>query len=119
MAWLNSLDVQWLERGDCRHQRQGSSYRPGRALRHLIQIRQRTCAHPGCRRPAEDCDLDHTIPYQQGGRTCECNIAPFCRRHHKVKQAAGWHVHQPQPGTLIWTTPNGRSYTVTPGMYPV
>jgi hypothetical protein len=30
MAWLTSLQVEWLERGDCGHQRQGSSYRPGR-----------------------------------------------------------------------------------------
>jgi hypothetical protein len=75
-AWLSCLKVQWLERGECGHQRQGNSYRPGRLLRHLVQIRQRTCAHPGCRRPAEDCDLDHTIPYQDGGLTCECNLAP-------------------------------------------
>lgn len=74
-AWLSSLKVQWLECGDCGHRRQGQAYRPSRTLRHLIQIRHRTCAHPGCRRPAEDCDLGHTIPYQDGGRTCECNMA--------------------------------------------
>ena len=119
MAWLASLRLEWLERGGCGHQRQGPSYRPGRKLRHLIQIRQRTCAHPGCRRPAEDCDLDHTIPYQQGGLTCECNLGPFCRRHHQTKQAPGWHVTQPEPGTLVWTTPHGRTYTVKPGRYPI
>jgi hypothetical protein len=75
-AWLTSLEMQWLERGNCGHRRQGTSYRPSRTLRHLIQIRHRTCAHPGCRRPAQDCDLDHTIPYDQGGRTCECNCGP-------------------------------------------
>lgn len=118
-TWLSSLRVQWLERGDCGHRRQGIAYRPGRALRHLVQIRHRTCAHPGCRRPAEDCDLDHTIAYQDGGRTCECNLAPFCRRHHQVKQAQGWHVTQPEPGTLVWTTPHGRSYQAEPDSYPV
>ncbi len=118
LEWLASLKFEWLERGDCGHSREVQSYRPGRSLRHLIQIRQRTCAHPGCRRPAEDCDLDHTIPYQDGGRTCECNASPFCRRDHKIKQAQGWHVTQPEPGTLIWTTPHGRSYVVRPGRYP-
>jgi hypothetical protein len=118
-TWLAALKFQWLERCDCEHRRQGQAYRPSPMLRHLIKIRQRTCAHPGCRRPAEDCDLDHTIPYQQGGRTCECNLGPFCRRHHQVKQAAGWHVRQPEPGTLVWTTPSSRSYTVGPGKYPV
>jgi len=89
-AWLSSLELQWLERGDCGHQRQGSAYRPGRALRHLIQVRHRTCAHPGCRRPAQDCDIDHTTPYDQGGRTCECNCAPLCnlcRRRHNLHYA--------------------------------
>src|SRR6185437_2121417 len=37
MAWLTALEVQWLERGNCTHQRQGRGYRPSRALRHLIQ----------------------------------------------------------------------------------
>src|SRR5262249_36404879 len=118
-AWLASLEFEWLERGDCGHRHEGQAYRPCRTLRHLITIRQRTCAHPGCRRPAQDCDLDHTIPHDQGGRTCECNLASLCRRHHQVKQAPGWHVHQPEPGTLTWTTPHGRSYTVQPGKYPV
>ena len=118
-AWLSSLKVQWLERGNCQHRRQGSGYRPGQVLRHLVQIRHRTCAHPGCRRPAEDCDLDHTIPYQDGGRTCECNLGPFCRRHHRTKQAPGWRVSQPEPGVLTWTAPHHRSYTVRPDRYPV
>jgi hypothetical protein len=117
-SWLDSLRFEWLERGDCGHRRQGQGYQPGRRLRHLIQIRHRTCAHPGCGRPAEHCDLDHTLAYDQGGITCECNLAPFCRRHHQVKQALGWHATQPQPGTLIWTTPHDRRYTVRPGMYP-
>jgi hypothetical protein len=117
-GWLASLRFEWLERGQCGHRRENKGYRPGRALRHLITIRQRTCAHPGCRRPAQDCDIDHTIPYQQGGRTCECNCSPFCRRHHRTKQAPGWHVRQPEPGTLIWTAPHGRSYTVHPARYP-
>jgi hypothetical protein len=117
--WLAELRFEWLERGECGHRLEGQGYRPSRMLRHLVMIRQRTCAHPGCRRPAQDCDLDHTVPYQQGGSTCECNLAPFCRRHHKVKQASGWHVTQPEPGTLIWTTPSGRSYTVRPARYPV
>ncbi len=29
---------------------------------------------PGGDRPARGCDLDHTIPWDQHGRTCECNL---------------------------------------------
>src|SRR5580658_5271997 len=113
------LKIHWLERGPCTHRRETKAYRPGKLLRHLIVIRHRTCGAPGCRRPAQHCDLDHTIPFDQGGRTCECGLAPACRRHHQVKQAPGWHLDQPRPGHLTWTTPSGRTYTTQPDTYPV
>jgi hypothetical protein len=63
------------------------------------------------------CDLDHTDPHHQGGRTCECNLAPLCRHHHRCKQADGWRLEQPEPGVLVWHTPTGRTYTTTPTQY--
>jgi len=117
-AWLASLDLAWLERGSCSHPRMAAGYRPPAKLRELVKIRQRTCAFPGCRRPAKACDDDHTIAFENGGITCECNIAPLCRRHHRAKQAPGWRLEQPEPGILVWTAPHGRSYTVAPGGYP-
>ena len=116
--WLAGLRFDWLEAGTCGHRRQVARYQPGRRLRNLICVRQRTCCFPGCRRAAPRCDLDHTLAYQQGGRTCECNLAPLCRRHHTVKQASGWTLTQPEPGVMAWAAPHGRSYTVTPEPYP-
>jgi hypothetical protein len=116
-AWVRSLSFDWLESGTCSHERRTASYRPGRALRHLVKVRNRTCVFPGCRRPARRCDLDHTTPYDQGGPTCECNLSPLCRKHHQVKQEIGWHLVQTRPGTLIWTAPHGRSYIVRPDPY--
>jgi hypothetical protein len=116
--WLRSVKISWLECGECTHQRQSSGYRPSASLRHLIKIRHRTCAFPGCRRQAYRCDDDHTLAHDQGGRTCECNLAPLCRRHHQAKQAPAWHLDQPEPGILVWTLPHGRRYTVMPGTYP-
>ncbi len=95
----------------CGHQRETRGYQLTPRLRHLIEIRDRTCTFPGCRRPAVRCDKDHTVPYGHGGRTCECNTAALCRTHHQVKQADGWHLEQPAPGVLQWTTPSGRTYT--------
>jgi len=118
-AWLAGLRFGWLERQACRHPRQTIRYQPGNQLRTLIRARQRRCSFPGCRRPAAGCDLDHTLPYHQGGRTCECNLSPLCRTHHQVKQAHGWTLTQPEPGILTWTTPHGRSYTITPEPYLV
>ena len=117
-AWVARIPLQWLERGECSHRRESASYRPPPSLQHLIRIRQQLCAYPGCGRAARRCDLDHTIPYHRGGRTCECNLAPLCREHHQAKQTRGWSLAQPQPGVLVWTTPSGRSYTTYPSSYP-
>ena len=110
--------MKWFESAGCAHERQSAAYRPPRTLQHLVRVRQQTCAFPGCRRPASQCDLDHTTPFQRGGRTCDCNLAPLCRRHHKAKQAPGWRLEQPRPGVLTWTIPSGRSYSTRPAVYP-
>ena len=99
-----------LADGTCDHGHQEPGYQPSRRLRHLIEARNPTCAAPGCRRPAARCDLDHTVPYDQGGRTCECNLAPLCRYHHRCKQSEGWQLVQLSPGVMGWTTPAGRRY---------
>ena len=122
ISWAAGLrkKLHLLETGDCRHPRQAAGYHPPGSLRHLITIRQRTCSFPGCRRPARRCDLDHTIAYgSSGGITCECNLAPLCRRHHQAKQAPGWHLQQDQPGQMTWTLPSGRTYHTTGEPYPV
>ncbi|WP_433175902.1 DUF222 domain-containing protein [Actinoallomurus sp. CA-150999] len=93
------------------------AYRPPEALRHSVETRDRTCRFPTCRRPAEACDLDHTVPYDEGGATCDCNLATLCRKHHRLKQSAGWTLLHPEPGRLIWVTPTRRKYVVSPDSY--
>ena len=117
-AWLATVKISPIETGTCQHRRESAGYQPSDTLRHLLKTRSRRCGFPGCRRPAARCDDDHTIPYHQGGKTCECNLHPWCRRHHQTKQAPGWRLDQPEPGTLIWTMPSGRQVTVTPEPYP-
>ena len=106
-----------LAAGTCDHRNQEPGYTLSPRLRHLIAARTVYCCAPGCRRPAARCDFDHTIAYQAGGRSCECNVRPLCRRHHRCKQAPGWALQQPDPGTMIWTTPAGRTYTTGPTTY--
>lgn len=117
-AWLAGIRLASLAADPCAHPRESPGYRPSAALRHLITIRDRTCFHPSCRRPATRCDYEHTIPFDGGGRTCECNGGPCCRRHHRAKQAPRWHLDQPEPGVFRWSLPSGRHYTVVPGRYP-
>jgi hypothetical protein len=109
-----TVTVSPLAGEDCDHRHQEAAYKPSRKLRHLIWARTPTCCAPGCRRPAARCDLDHTVPYDQGGRTCECDLAPLCRHHHRCKQAEGWRLEQPSPGVMRWTTPAGRRYHLRP-----
>jgi hypothetical protein len=117
-GWLATVTVTPVETGTCEHRRESAGYQPSDSLRHIIKIRSPRCGFPGCRRPAVRCDDDHSIPFHQGGRTCECNLYPLCRRHHQTKQARGWQLSQPEPGTLIWTAPSGRRYSVRPEPYP-
>jgi hypothetical protein len=121
IRWAAGLrgKLEYLEKGTCSHARRAGGYVPPNSLRHLITMRQRTCSFPGCSRAASRCDLDHTLAYDNGGITCECNLAPLCRRHHRAKQVAGWHLEQPQPGHMTWHLPHQRSYQTTGDPYPV
>jgi hypothetical protein len=116
-GWALSVTVRPLAVGECFHERESKGYQPAPSLRHVVNVRQRYCGFPGCRNPAARCDQDHTIPHHQGGRTCECNLACLCRRHHQAKQAQGWWLDQPEPGVLVWRLPGGRSYRVEPDRY--
>jgi hypothetical protein len=106
-----------IARGTCGHEHAEDQYRPSRKLAHLVQARSPRCTAAGCTNPAVHCDLDHTRPWDKGGLTCECGLAPLCRHHHRVKQLEHWHLEQPQPGVLIWHTPAGRTYITKPAQY--
>jgi hypothetical protein len=113
-----TLTIDPLARGTCDHRHQEPHYKPSRHLQHLITTRTPTCSAPGCQQPAVRCDLDHTTPYHHDGRTCQCNLAPLCRHHHRCKQTEGWQLEQSQPGVMTWTTPAGRHYITPPGASP-
>ena len=100
----------------CDHRSAENRYTPSRKLKDLIRARTLTCDAPGCNAQARYSDLDHTTPYPDGP-TDQCNLGPKCRRHHRAKQAPGWRVEQPQPGTTRWTLPNGRTHTTFPTTY--
>jgi Domain of unknown function (DUF222)/HNH endonuclease len=116
--WSVAVTAEPITTGTCGHRNAEPGYRPSPALQRLIRARTLTCAGPGCRRPATRCDLDHTIPHDHGGITCECNLAPLCRFCHRLKQARGWTLTQPTPGVMTWTTPAGRRYTSLPDKHP-
>jgi Domain of unknown function (DUF222) len=117
LAAALNVTLEPVTRGACQHAQAEPQYRPSRTLRHLVMARSTRCAAPGCGSPATACDQDHTREWDDGGITCECNLAPLCRRHHQIKQAQGWKLEQPEPGVLVWTTPAGLTRVTTPTRY--
>ena len=69
-----------------------------------------TCVFPWCTRSARACDSDHIQPHDRGGPTCSHNIAPLCRKHHRLKTHGGWTYTPIEPGTFLWTSPHGCTY---------
>jgi hypothetical protein len=117
-GWLAGLRTGPVQAGSCSHAREVPGYRIPESLHHIVKTRQRTCSAPYCNRPAEYCDDDHTLPYDQGGRTCECDLAPLCRRDHQAKQAQGWRLLQPSPGVLVWELPTAGATSLRPASTP-
>jgi uncharacterized protein DUF222 len=99
-------------------------YRPTAKTAEFIKWRDLTCRWPGCDRPAERCDLDHTKPWPLGP-THPSNNKPYCRCHHLIKTfcggPGGWTDQQLPDGTIILTAPTGHIYTTEPhgaAMFP-
>jgi hypothetical protein len=92
-----------------------TGYVPSRALADFVRCRDLTCRWPGCDAPAIGCDIDHTIPYAEGGATHAGNLKCYCRTHHLMKTFIGWAEQQLADGTLILTSPAGQTYVTTPG----
>ena len=101
------------------------SYAPPVSLRRFAELRDRHCRFPGCERPATNCDLDHSIPWQHGGHTKHDNLAHLCRSHHTMKSRGdepgtganrhrGWRLDSHQNGVLTWETLSGRRVSTRP-----
>lgn len=93
------------------------TYRPPIALADHIRTRNPRCVFPGCRRPAQRCEIDHTTRFPDG-LTNHDNLGPLCRFHHMLKHSGvGWILTQPTAGTFVWKSPSGTIYVVTPEQY--
>jgi hypothetical protein len=56
-----------------------AGYTPSAKLAEFVRCRDLTCRAPGCDRPAEFCDIDHSIPFGDGGVTHPSNLKCLCR----------------------------------------
>lgn len=92
----------------------GRRRRHTNALGEHIRTRDKQCVFPGCPRPAEDCQIDHTNDHARGGPTTAANLGALCQHHNLMKQETNWTLHQPNPGRFVWTSPIGTTHEVSP-----
>ncbi|HWI30568.1 MAG TPA: DUF222 domain-containing protein [Microbacterium sp.] len=92
-----------------------TTYRVPKALRRWLGVRHPLCVFPGCRRPSAECDIDHSLDWQYGGRTSGDNLAPVCGAHHTVKHESLWSMtRDPVTGEIAWTSPTGFTTSADP-----
>ena len=106
-AWCGRPDVQVVVTQviDLRERLECQGYKPTPKIREHVIVRDGTCVFPWCGRNARRCDLDHVIPYdhdhpEQGGPTATDNLAPLCRRHHRLKTRGRWRYEMTEPGRV-------------------
>lgn len=77
-------------------------------LKQMQRLLHHTCVFPACTRRAVD--HDHIDPAARGGPTTDMNIAPLCRRHHRLKTHGGWRYEKTGPTTFEWRSPAGHTF---------
>ncbi|WP_040492367.1 HNH endonuclease signature motif containing protein [Ilumatobacter nonamiensis] len=75
------------------------------------------CVHPGCSIPAEFAQIDHMVPYADGGTTDQRNAAPLCGLHNRFKHRAGFRSRRARDGRVYLIRPDG-SVVVPVGQRP-
>jgi hypothetical protein len=86
------------------------SYEVPDRISEQVSLRDATCVFPWCTRAARQCDCDHTVAHSAAGVTCSCNLAPLCRRHHRLKTHSPWSYLAVDPGRYLWTSPHGYQF---------
>lgn len=72
-------------------------------LRSALEVRDPTCVVPDCNR-RYGLEIDHIVPFADGGETTIANLARLCRWHHSQKTHRGWRL-EGHPGEWAWVSP--------------
>ena len=80
--------------------------------RQALRAMHRTCIHPDCEVPFDDCRIHHVVPWERGGSTELANLAPLCesRKHHHDVHEGGWRLTLTSDRVATWIRPDGITY---------
>ncbi|MCQ9343716.1 HNH endonuclease signature motif containing protein [Corynebacterium kozikiae] len=80
-----------------------------------IRGRDGTCRFPGCGRSARNADIDHVVPFSQGGATSIHNAQSLCREHHimKTRRIVSASI-DPDSFAVKWVMPDGSTIHTHP-----
>jgi hypothetical protein len=88
-----------------------ASYRPTKAMRNWLRMRDGRCPFPGCSNHSPDNEADHIVAWHKGGTTGVSNLGQPCPKHHRLRHTSSW---RPTPATKNeppgWISPSGRHY---------
>ncbi|QNE15868.1 HNH endonuclease signature motif containing protein [Pseudarthrobacter sp. NBSH8] len=88
-----------------------ANYRPTKAMRNWLRLRDGKCPFPGCSNHSLDNEADHLLAWAKGGTTGVSNLGQPCPKHHRLRHTSAW---KPTPGTKNeppgWISPTGRHY---------
>ncbi|MAP62532.1 MAG: hypothetical protein CMH34_02030, partial [Microbacterium sp.] len=75
-------------------------YRPPKALRDIVKWRAGRCMGPGCGIPAERCEIDHSVAWEDGGTTELRNLHPLRLSHEWWRSRSGLEHFLPDQGMI-------------------
>lgn len=89
-----------------------SVYRPSEEMIWRVKLRDGREMYPYSERSpwTTRVDIDHTVPWSEGGTTSLDNLGPCSRTTHRARTHGKFRVEQESPGRFKWTTPLGRTY---------
>ena len=97
----------------------GRTYRTAPiGLRRAVIARDQACAHPGCDRPPNWCEVHHILEWSKGGPTSLSNSVLLCRHHHRLHHATEWQIHMADDGHPDFIPPAFIDPTQTPRRQP-
>lgn len=91
-GWLTTEQIDyWRTKVTARYDMDGiscaetPSYTPTHRMKVFVRGRDKKCRVPGCNVAAANCQIDHIIPFDQGGPTTPWNLQCLCQFHHNMK----------------------------------